>query len=133
MSGKHHHPTTPAVEQTGDAWHSHAGEAPPQKAHAGDIHFGKVLVFGALGGLLIVVASVATVIYFNAYADSLKKKSESYPEQIHKLSMEADARAAKSQTLATLESGPTVNVDGGYVQSPLASARQRVVEMYKRR
>lgn len=132
MSGTHHHPTTPAADQTADEWHSHAGEAPPQEAHAGDIHFGKVMVFGAAGAVLVVVASLATIIYFNAYRDALQRKADGYPEQIHKLSIEADARAAKSQALAGLEAGPAVNADGGYVQVPLNRARERVVEMYKR-
>lgn len=133
MSGKHHHPATPASSQASDSWHSHVGEAPPQVAHAGEIQYGKVLLFGVAGAGIVVAAIVATVIYFNAYSDALKLKAESYPEQIHKLSMEADARAAKAQALSGLEVSTSVNVDGGFVQLSLPAARQRVVEMYKAR
>jgi len=66
-----HHQHSAENHEAPDTWHAHGPGEVPQSAHAEAVDVPQVIAVGIAGFLLIVAAIVATIIYFNWYANGL--------------------------------------------------------------
>jgi hypothetical protein len=109
-----------------DAWHTHsATEAAPQASTGETIKYGQVLFFGIAGFLVIVVAVVATVVYFNWYKTKLMAKVEEQDVRVH-----VDAAARKATVDARLNEWGWADPAAGKVKRPITNAAEAVVKFY---
>ncbi len=63
-----HHSHTPDAADPADAWHQHTADEHPQQAHAETVEVGALLVYGTAAFLIVVIATVLTIVYFYWYA-----------------------------------------------------------------
>jgi hypothetical protein len=109
-----------------DAWHVHTTDEPlPQQAHTSEVDSHRTILYGTVGFIIIVVATVATWEYFKSYTTQLRIQRE---EQVD---MHVKALEARTKTLAELRAGPADHVaSDGSIQVPISVASQRVMEKY---
>ncbi|MBL8758380.1 MAG: hypothetical protein JNK35_08135 [Phycisphaerae bacterium] len=67
-----HHSHTPEAHDPADAWHQHTADEHPQQAHAETVAVGPLLIYGTAAFLIVVVATVATIVYFYWYVNQMR-------------------------------------------------------------
>ena len=67
-----HHSHTSEAHDSADAWHQHSADEHPQSAHGEVVAVPEVLAYGTVCFLIVVVAVVATAVYFFKYAAKLQ-------------------------------------------------------------
>jgi len=85
-----------------------------------------VFLFSLAGFLLIVVAVVATTLYFNWYKTSLKFEREEM------VKLHEPAVAARAAVVGAMKDYSASDVEPGKVRIPIDKAKERVIQLYNR-
>lgn len=130
MEHKHHHGSTPAVEEHADSWHHHdpASEGIPQEEHGGIASAGTIAAWyiGLVGSIAFSVLVLA--MYYGSYLEPLKKQR-----------FERDGWAGLSTTVqeyrasAKAELNSAGKLPDGRYRLPIDTAMDKVVEEYRGR
>ncbi len=110
--------------------HSHAHPAvTPQEGTGNNIAHMQVFLFGVGGFAIIVVAVVATYIYFGWYETSLKFSREEMMIQSHTPAIDA-RKDVLDRTFTTFS---VADAAAGKIRVPIAIAIDRVAQQYSKR
>ncbi len=114
---------TPHFEHADDAWHAHAGEAPPQETH-GETNPGFIAVVGAVGMIIVVVLIVILTKYFDAVVyDERMVKQERWD-------VRNEVEAVEAQWTLNLTSYAWADAQNGTVRIPIDRAIDAVAREY---
>ncbi len=106
-----------------DAWHAHAGEAPPQETH-GDTNPGFIALVGAVGMIIVVVLIVILTKYFDAVVSDEKiAKHERWD-------VRNEVRAVEAQWNQNLSAYAWADAANGAVRIPIDRAIDAVAREY---
>lgn len=132
--GHDHHASTPAQHDAVDAWHDHSADAPHQAAHGDKISAPVVIGYGVVGFLIIAVATVATIVYFNYYNNRLQialvERADLNDPSAARIQGEYEAYRTSIEE-AEFGSYGWVNADANRIRIPLEKAIDRVVTEYQ--
>lgn len=130
-----HHQHTPAQHDRPDLWHTHTAAEKPQTPHAENVNGLMVVIYGVVGFLLIAVATVATIVYFNWYKGRLEIAVQERPDLQPKplvTSIRGDYPTYRAQIEQSLDQFGWENADKNLVRIPLSRAAEKVVAAYAR-
>ncbi len=124
------HMHTPESHEAPDAWHSHTAGEQPHDAHAEKVDVPQVIAFGIAGFMLIVVAIVATVIYFNWYSTGMMIRKVEQGDLYDPKIARVDQPVSEYRKRLEAEQDDTgwANPDKNLARLPIDKAKKKVAD-----